>query len=195
MAESLTEKRNVRLDRVKYDSRLLTHQLFDGPTNNINSVAVCRTKVKRAVGNVLSHYFARVDVAGKQFEFHPGSQPYTFQNLHGVDDGDLPPTVVQCDIMCNECTKRRLHDMVNMENQFNLMTRNCETIMCERTSFQSVLVSAAVIAAAANLIYFSWYLVLFIVLLLIVLYLNNNHPLANPRVKLCEHIGGRGLNK
>ncbi|QYC92732.1 AC81 [Trabala vishnou gigantina nucleopolyhedrovirus] len=183
----LKNKNLTTLNKIKYDSELLLHYLYNGSfdrnkNDNINVIRVCKVKVKNTCGTILAHYYAQIEVSnGYRFEFHPGSQPRTFQQIHS--DGD----VITVLILCNNCCKQQLRSFIDGENQFNVAFHNCESILCNRQSMQTVLISLALLIIAVNMLTFSWYYICFVFFLLFLLYLNNNYLVSNPRVKFCPH--------
>ncbi|AAQ11122.1 hypothetical protein [Mamestra configurata nucleopolyhedrovirus A] len=180
----LNDKNLTNLTRVKYDENLLIHYIFDGLTNseNTNVIKVCKVRVRKTCGTLLAHYYAQVDVSnGFSFEFHPGSQPRTFQNVH--TDGN---TIIIM-MMCDNCCKEELRTFVKGENSFNVAFKNCESILCKRKSLQTVLITAALVAIFANMFRFSWYYIFFVVIMLILLYINNNYMISVPQIVFCPH--------
>nr|AGS47919.1 putative 26.9 kDa protein [Ectropis obliqua nucleopolyhedrovirus] len=186
------------LNRVKYDSELLLHYLFDGLFNNydlrdtddntnllnndINTIRVCKVKVKRTCGTLLTHYYAHIELYnGYKFEFHPGSQPRTFQHIHSEGH----PILLM--VLCNECCKNELKHFVEGENEFNVAFHNCETILCRRKSMQTIFVTLALLAIAFNMFKFSWYYIFFVFFILLLLYLNNNYLISSPSIVFCPH--------
>lgn len=172
------------LSRIKYDADLLIHYVFDGldRSENTNVIKVCKVRVKKTCGTLLAHYYAQIDISnGYRFEFHPGSQPRTFQHVH--TDGNIILVLIQCD----ECCKEELRSFVLGENEFNVAFKNCESILCKRKSIQTVLITMAVLVLFANIFYFSWYYVLFILVMIFLLYLNNNYMISNPQIVYCPH--------
>ncbi|AWW14431.1 hypothetical protein KM620_gp071 [Hyposidra talaca nucleopolyhedrovirus] len=189
----LRNKNLTTLNRIKYDSELLLHYLYDryGNTNttagdyhsDVNIIKICKVKVTRTCGTLLAHYYAKIEISnGYKFEFHPGSQPRTFQHVHS--DGNIIMVLVYC----NECCKNELRSFVEGENAFNVAFHNCESILCKRKSMQTIFVSLALFIIALNMFKFSWYYIFFVFFILILLYLNNNYIISNPRVTFCPHI-------
>ncbi|AIU41308.1 ac81 [Sucra jujuba nucleopolyhedrovirus] len=186
-------KNITTLNRIKYDSELLLHYLYDGlkhvntNTNDddikVNTIKVCKVKVVRTCGTLLAHYYAEIEVSnGYKFEFHPGSQPRTFQQIHS--DGH----VIVMLILCDDCCKNELRSYVQGENRFNVAFHNCESILCKRNSMQTVFVTLALLAIFFNMFSFSWYYIFFVFFILLLLYLNNNYLISKPRVLFCTHI-------
>ncbi|AHH82653.1 ORF-64 [Buzura suppressaria nucleopolyhedrovirus] len=189
----LRNKNLTRLNRIKYDSELLLHYLYDryGNSNttagdyhsNVNIIKVCKVKVTRTCGTLLAHYYAKIEISnGYKFEFHPGSQPRTFQHVH--NDGNIIMVLVYCD----GCCKNELRSFVEGENNFNVAFRNCESILCKRKSMQTIFVSMSLLIIALNMFKFSLYYIFFVFFILILLYLNNNYIISNPRVTFCPHM-------
>nr|QBM79046.1 ac81 [Helicoverpa armigera nucleopolyhedrovirus] len=180
----LSDKNLTTLNRIKYDSELLIHYLFDNLNNseNLNIIKVCKVRVKKAGGTLLAHYYAKIQISnGYTFEFHPGSQPKTFQTDHS--DGHL----IGIRILCDECCKRELRSFVEGENVFNLAFHNCEAILCKRRSMQTVLITMTIVVLIFNMIEFSWFYIFFIIFILILLYVNNNYMISNPTINYCPH--------
>nr|WUR10766.1 ac81-like protein [Calliteara abietis nucleopolyhedrovirus] len=235
----LRDKNLTTLNRIKYDSELLLHYLYDVSPNHhlaehndnnvnnnsnnnnknfavaalnetaaameatgadydydsdslesyrqsvnggINVIKICKARVMRTCGTLLAHYYAQIEISnGYKFEFHPGSQPRTFQQLHS--EGHIIIILIYCDACC----KKELTVFVEGENDFNVAFRNCESILCKRKSMQTIFVSMALVAVALNMFYFSWYYIFFVLFLLLLLYLNNNYIISSPRVVFCEH--------
>ncbi|ABY65799.1 hypothetical protein [Orgyia leucostigma nucleopolyhedrovirus] len=181
----LRDKNLTTLNRIKYDSQLLIHYLYDKSSDNaenVNVIKVCKVRVVRTCGTLLAHYYAQIEISnGYKFEFHPGSQPRTFQQTHS--EGHVILTFVCCD----DCCKRELCAYVEGENEFNVAFKNCESILCKRKSMQTVFVSLALLVIALNMFKFSWYYIFFVFFILILLYLNNNYLISSPRVIFCEH--------
>jgi Baculoviridae AC81 len=180
----LNDKNLANLTRVKYNSELLLHYVFDGISNseNTNVIRVCKVRVKKTCGTLLAHYYAEINISnGYAFEFHPGSQPRTFQSVH--TDG----CVIMILIMCDECCKNELRQFVKGENGFNVAFKNCESILCKRKSIQTVLVTMALVALFANMFYFSWYYIFFVLFMLVLLYINNNYMISDPQIVFCPH--------
>ncbi|AKC91691.1 ac81 [Lambdina fiscellaria nucleopolyhedrovirus] len=178
-------KNMTTLNKIKYDSQLLLHYLYDGHVNadkTPNIVRVCKVKVTRSWGTLLTHYYADIALStGYVFEFHPGSQPRTFQQVHSV--GHLIMVIVLCD----ECCKRELCAFVEGENNFNVAFRNCESILCKRKSMQTVFVGMALTVIALNMFHFSWYYIFFVFFIIALLYVNNNYIISGPQVAFCQH--------
>lgn len=180
----LNDKNLTTLSRVKYDADLLLHYIFDGidRSENTNIIKVCKVRVKKACGTLLAHYYAQIDISnGFGFEFHPGSQPRTFQNVH--TDGNI----ILVFVLCDECCKEELRSFVTGENEFNVAFQNCESILCKRKSVQTVLITMAILVLFVNIFHFSWYYVLFILFMILLLYLNNNYMISNPKIVFCPH--------
>ncbi|AYN45032.1 se72 [Alphabaculovirus alterspexiguae] len=180
----LNDKNLTTLSRIKYDPELLIHYVFDSivKSENTNIIKICKVKVKKACGTLLAHYYAQVNVSnGYNFEFHPGSQPRTFQTVH--TDGNIILVL----ILCDACCKEELKSFVEGENEFNVAFKNCESILCKRKSIQTVFITLAIVVLFANIFYFSWYYVLFIMTMIFLLYLNNNYMISNPKIVYCSH--------
>ncbi|AGR56825.1 ac81 [Hemileuca sp. nucleopolyhedrovirus] len=186
----LKDKNLTTLNRIKYDSELLLHYLYDGsqpdtdgsPNYDINIIKICKMRVRRTCGTLLAHYYATIELSnGYKFEFHPGSQPRTFQQIHS--DGHLIILLVYCD----ECCKNELRSFVEGENGFNVAFHNCESILCKRQSMQTVFITLALVAITYNVFKFTWYCIFFVLFILLMLYLNNNYILSSPRVIFCPH--------
>ncbi|QEI03675.1 hypothetical protein [Rachiplusia nu nucleopolyhedrovirus] len=172
------------LNRIKYDSELLLHYLFDGLRNSedINVIKICKTRVKKTCGTMLAHYFAHIDISnGYSFEFHPGSQPRTFQVSHS--DGNIIIVL----ILCDECCKNELRSFVDGENGFNVAFQNCESILCKRKSMQTVFVTLALAVIFLNMFKFSWFYIFLVIFLMTLLYINNNYMISDPRIVVCSH--------
>jgi hypothetical protein len=169
---------------VKFDDDLLIHYVFDGLTNseNTNVIKVCKVRVKKTCGALLTHYYAQIDISnGFSFEFHPGSQPRTFQHVHTSGN------IIMILVMCDNCCKEELRSFVQGENNFNVAFKNCESILCKRKSMQTILITAAVVAIFANMFHFSWYYIFFVVFMLVLLYINNNYMISVPKIVFCSH--------
>ncbi|ABM45791.1 unknown protein [Spodoptera frugiperda multiple nucleopolyhedrovirus] len=180
----LNDKNLTTLSRVKYDADLLLHYVFDGigRSENTNVIRVCKVRVKKTCGTLLAHYYAQVEISnGFSFEFHPGSQPRTFQHVH--TEGN----VILVFFLCDDCCKKELTHFVQGENEFNVAFKNCESILCKRRSVQTAYITMAVIVLFINIIHFSWYFVLFIFVMIFLLYLNNNYMISNPKIVYCPH--------
>ncbi|QWO71617.1 AC81-like protein [Orgyia pseudotsugata single capsid nuclopolyhedrovirus] len=186
----LRDKNLTTLNRIKYDPQLLIHYLYDNnnlfinadDNDTINVIKVCKVRVVRTCGTLLAHYYAQVEISnGYKFEFHPGSQPRTFQQIHS--DGHT----IMMYICCDACCKRELTAYIEGENGFNVAFHNCESILCKRKSMQTIFVSLALLAIAFNMFKFSWYYIFFVFFILMLLYLNNNYLISDPRVIFCEH--------
>ncbi|AUV65358.1 hypothetical protein [Alphabaculovirus myunipunctae] len=178
------DKKLTSQSRVKYDDQLLIHYVFDGITRseNTNVIKVCKVRVKKTCGTLLSHYYAQIDISnGYSFEFHPGSQPRTFQHVNS--DGNT----IMIMILCDECCKEELRAFVRGENSFNVAFKNCESILCKRKSVQTVLITMALFALFANMFYFSWYYIFFVLFMLLLLYINNNYMISDPQIVFCPH--------
>ncbi len=172
------------LNRIKYDQDLLIHYLFDGLRNSedTNVIKICKTRVKKTCGTMLAHYFAHINISnGYTFEFHPGSQPRTFQLSHS--DG----SVIVVMILCDDCCKTELRSFVAGENGFNVAFQNCESILCKRKSMQTIFVSLALFVIFMNMFSFSWYFIFLVVFIIVMLYLNNNYMISDPRIVICPH--------
>ncbi|ACI28797.1 agip96 [Agrotis ipsilon multiple nucleopolyhedrovirus] len=177
-------KNLTALQRIKFDADLLIHYVFDGidRSENTNVIKVCKVRVKKTCGTLLAHYYAQINISnGYQFEFHPGSQPRTFQQVH--TDGNI----IMVMMLCDECCKEELRSFVLGENQFNVAFKNCESILCKRKSVQSILITMAILVLFINIFHFSWYYVLFIFMMILLLYLNNNYMISNPQIVFCPH--------
>ncbi|ACO53522.1 unknown [Euproctis pseudoconspersa nucleopolyhedrovirus] len=175
------------LNRIKYDSELLLHYLFDDNSNNfpstdVNLIKIYKIKVTRTCSTILAHYFAKIEISnGYAFEFHPGSQPRTFQHIHS---NGYPIAMFVC---CDKCCKDELRLYVKGENDFNVAFCNCESILCKRKSMQTVFVSTALLVITFNMFSFSWFNIFFVFFILFLLFLNNNYLISNPRVLFCPH--------
>ncbi|ALR71616.1 hypothetical protein AGNV_082 [Anticarsia gemmatalis multiple nucleopolyhedrovirus] len=175
------------LNKIKYDSELLIHYLYEGFRTdkqqcNLNVIKIYKVKVKKTGASILAHYFAQISTSsGYEFEFHPGSQPRTFQTVH--TDG----LIIKVHIMCDECCKAELRRYIKGENGFNVAFRNCESILCQRVSFQTLLLGCAILLLLFNVEKFSILNLLVILLLLVALFCNNNYIISNPYVVFCNH--------
>ncbi|AAC63753.1 AcMNPV orf81 [Bombyx mori nucleopolyhedrovirus] len=188
--QRLRNKNLTTLNKIKYDSELLLHYLYDDQqnknsdyaNNNINVIKISKVKVKKTGASILAHYFAQVHVSnGYSFEFHPGSQPRTFQTIH--TDG----LIIKVLILCDECCKKELRDYIKGENSFNVAFKNCESILCRRISFQTVLMTCAVLLLLFNVEKFSMINLLIILLILLSLFCHNNYIISNPCIEFCNH--------
>lgn len=149
---------------------------------NINVIKVYKVKVKKTGASILAHYFAHVSTStGYEFEFHPGSQPRTFQTVH--TDG----LIIKVHIMCNQCCKAELRRYVEGENGFNVAFRNCESILCQRVSFQTLLLASAILLLLFNVENFSALNLFVILLILLALFCHNNYIISNPQIVFCKH--------
>ncbi|AAQ21689.1 unknown [Cryptophlebia leucotreta granulovirus] len=174
--------------RVKYDSQLLLKYVFDFKTEDTqnlpNIINICRVRVRKTGGAVLAHYYAQVYLANNfNFEFHPGSQPKTFQNINDDKEYLLQKSLV----MCENCCRKELQQYVEGENNFNIAFKNCETILCKRKSLQSVIGVVLFIVLIINILNFTLINLIFIAFLVFLLYFVNNYMLIEPRVEYCEH--------
>ncbi|ABL76016.1 Mv-ORF64 peptide [Maruca vitrata nucleopolyhedrovirus] len=186
--QRLRNKNLTTLNKVKYDSELLIHYLYDDhanksfENNNINVIKISKVKVKKTGASMLAHYFAEIQVStGYSFEFHPGSQPRTFQTIH--TDG----LIMKVLILCDECCKKELRNYIKGENSFNVAFKNCESILCRRISFQTVLLTCAILLLIFNVEKFSMINLLIILLILISLFCHNNYIISNPSIEFCNH--------
>ncbi|ADD73794.1 ORF85 [Lymantria xylina nucleopolyhedrovirus] len=188
----LRNKDSTTLNRIKYDPELLLHYLFDNSTSvkgderarksNVNVLKISKVRVKKTCGALLTHYYAHITTSdGYEFEFHPGSQPRTFQYVHS--DG----VVVIVMIACDECCKNELRSFVEGENKFNVAFQNCESILCKRKSMQTVFVGLSLAVIVWNMFDFSWLLIFFVIFIVSMLYVNNNYNISSPRVEFCKH--------
>ncbi|QDL56969.1 hypothetical protein QKQ66_gp078 [Dione juno nucleopolyhedrovirus] len=179
-------------DKIKYDSELLLQYLYGGfggggggadrPNSNVNVIKVYKVRVKKTGASILAHYFAHVSTStGYEFEFHPGSQPRTFQTVH--TDG----LIIKVHIMCDECCKAELRRYIKGENGFNVAFRNCESILCRRVSFQTLLLGSAILLMLFNVEKFSMLNLFVILLILLALFCHNNYIISNPQVVFCNH--------
>lgn len=180
-----SDQNQQRVTRVNYDYEFLIHYLFDGAvkTSNINVIKICKIKVRRIGGSVLSHYFAKIHLSTDYFfEFHPGSQPRTFENSqnHGILEQIL--------IVCDNCCKIELKNYIEGENSFNILLNNCEKILCRRQSCQSIILIFVFLFLILNLFKFSFYNVVLVVVLLLMLYINNNYMISPPKIYICPHL-------
>ncbi|AAK70763.1 ORF103 similar to AcMNPV ORF81 [Cydia pomonella granulovirus] len=181
--------------RVKYDSQLMLKYVFDFKTEDTqhlpNIINICRVRVRKTGGAVLAHYFAQVYLANNfNFEFHPGSQPKTFQAINDDRDYLLHKSLV----LCEECCREELQQYVDGENNFNIAFQNCETILCKRKSVQSVIGVVLFIVLLINIINFTIINLIFIAFLVFLLYFVNNYLLMEPRVEYCKHYKTVGQN-
>lgn len=177
----------VNKDRVKFDAQLLLKYVFDFRIHNKdvgpNIIKICKVKVKRASGAFLAHFYAKIYLSNNyEFEFHPGSQPKTFQSMNNSDG-----TIVKVLILCDECCKRELTDYVNGENRFNIAFQNCESILCRRYSVQTVISVALIVLLLSNMIKFELFYMVLIAFLAALLYMTNNYMLHHPFVEICGH--------
>ncbi|AGR56961.1 hypothetical protein [Choristoneura occidentalis alphabaculovirus] len=174
-------------NKIKYDSELLLQYLYEGfnadkSHSNINVIKVYKVKVKKTGASILAHYFAHVSTStGYEFEFHPGSQPRTFQTVH------TEGLIIKVHIMCDDCCKSELRRYIDGENGFNVAFRNCESILCRRVSFQTLLLGSAVLLLLFNVENFSALNLLVIMLILLALFCHNNYIISNPHVVFCNH--------
>ncbi|USC25929.1 ac80 [Palpita vitrealis nucleopolyhedrovirus] len=184
--QRLKNKNLTALNKIKYDSELLLHYLYDDHRtnldNNVNVIKILKVKVKKTGASLLAHYFAQVNVSsGYAFEFHPGSQPRTFQTIH--TDG----LIIKVLILCDDCCKKELRNYIKGENSFNVAFRNCESILCRRISFQTVLLTCAICLLLFNVEKFSMVNLFIILLILIALFCHNNYIISNPSIEFCNH--------
>ncbi|AQQ80377.1 ORF110 [Betabaculovirus altermyunipunctae] len=187
----MTSQQGLVNNRVKFDPQLLLKYAFDFRIDNEdvgpNIIKICKVKVKRTGGTVLAHFYAKIYLSNKfEFEFHPGSQPKTFQTMNSSDG-----TVVKVLVLCDACCKRELTDYVDGENGFNIAFRNCESILCKRKSVQTVIGVALVVLLLSNIINFKIFHMVLIAFLIALLYLTNNFMLHQPIVEACQHIDAR----
>ncbi|AIS92094.1 hypothetical protein [Erinnyis ello granulovirus] len=174
--------------RVKYDSELLLKYVFDykleDTTNAPNIINVCRVKVKKFGGAALAHYYAQIYLANNfNFEFHPGSQPKTFQNINDT----LENVPYMSYVLCEKCCRKKIESYVRGENNFNIAFQNCETILCDRKSVQTVVSSVLLVVLLINILHFSLLNLVFIAFLVYLLFLINNYIIKEPTVQYCEH--------
>ncbi|AXS67730.1 ac81-like protein [Cryptophlebia peltastica nucleopolyhedrovirus] len=193
----------MRFNRIKYDPELLIHYLFDefqnikenGDINNaelfddnqytnlVNIIKICKVKVTKSCGAILAHYYAQVNMYNNYaFEFHPGSQPRTFQQIHSYGH------VISVMVLCNECCKNELKNFIEGENDFNVAFKNCETILCKRKSMQTIIIALALFVIMINMLKFSYYNIFFVIFFMFLLYINNNYMISDPQIILCSHI-------
>nr|ANW12244.1 ac81 [Malacosoma sp. alphabaculovirus] len=180
----LRDKNLTTLNRIKYDPELLIHYIFDAIQNSedFNVIRVCKIRVVKTGGTLLSHYYAHIEISnGYSFEFHPGSQPKTFQNVHTSGN------IIMVLILCDECCKQELRDYIHGENRFNVAFMNCESILCKRKSAQTVMITLALLIIFLNMLKFSWYFMFFVLFIIVVLYINNNYLVSNPYIIVCPH--------
>lgn len=181
--------------RIKYDSELLIRYVFGYNVKSVeglpNVIKICRVKVKKAGGTVLAHYYAQIFLSNDfSFEFHPGSQPKTFQNID-YEKEHLPFKMYLC---CDDCCKAEIKRFVDGENKFNIAFQNCETILCKRKSMQTVLATILLLVLIINIVEFRTINLFIILFLLTMLYIVNNYLLMQPKVEYCPHFKNR-LNK
>ncbi|AAM70294.1 hypothetical protein [Phthorimaea operculella granulovirus] len=184
----MSSNREGELKRVKYDSQLLLKYVFDFKTESTdgapNIINICRVKVRKTGGAVLAHYYAQIYLANNyNFEFHPGSQPNTFQYINDDKDFTLWKTL----ILCEKCCRRELESYIKGENSFNIAYQNCETILCKRNSVQSVIGTVLLAVLVINIIHFTTINLIFIAFLVFLLYFVNNNLLIEPSVFYCKH--------
>lgn len=175
--------------KVKYDSKLLLKYAFDYKTRSEDGephiINLCRVKVKKTGGAVLAHYYAQVYLAnGFNFEFHPGSQPRTFQPV----DPNKRHMLYKSLVLCERCCRKELERFVEGENSFNIALRNCETILCKRNSVQTVIGAALLVVLLINILKFEAMNLIFVAFLVFLLYFVNNHQLTEPYVEYCRHF-------
>ncbi|ABC61216.1 unknown [Choristoneura occidentalis granulovirus] len=181
-----SQERNSK--RVKYDSQLLLKYAFDYKTENTagvpNIINICRVKVKKTGGAVLAHYYAQIYLSNNfNFEFHPGSQPKTFQSINDNKDYLLFKSL----LLCEKCCRKEIEAYVEGENGFNIAFQNCETILCKRKSVQTVIGTVLLIVLLINIINFTVINLIFIAFLVFLLFIVNNYMLLEPRVEYCKH--------
>jgi hypothetical protein len=80
-----------------------------------------------------------------------------------------------------------LRNYIQGENKFNVAFKNCESILCRRVSFQTLLLSAVIILLLFNIETFSIINFIIILLILIVLFCHNNYIISNPSIVFCDH--------
>nr|WPN08718.1 Ac81 [Cnaphalocrocis medinalis granulovirus] len=174
--------------RVKYDPQLLLKYTFDFKLEDTlhtpNIINICRVKVKKTGGAVLAHYYAQIYLANNfNFEFHPGSQPKTFQHINDQKQHILVSTLV----LCEECCRQKLEEYIDGENNFNIALQNCETILCKRKSVQSVLGLVLFVVLLINIVEFKFFNLIYIAFLIFLLYVINNYMLCEPNIEYCKH--------
>ncbi|AKN80977.1 hypothetical protein [Lonomia obliqua multiple nucleopolyhedrovirus] len=188
--QRLKDKNSTTFNKIKYDSELLLHYLYDSSrsnddkqyANDINVIQILKVKVKKTGASMLAHYFAQIDIStGYSFEFHPGSQPRTFQTIH------TEGLIIKVLVLCDECCKNELRNYIKGENSFNVAFKNCESILCRRISFQTVLLSCAIILLLFNVEKFSMINLVIIILILVALFCHNNYIISNPSIVFCTH--------
>ncbi|AAF05234.1 ORF120 [Xestia c-nigrum granulovirus] len=184
----MTSRDSLVTNRVKFNPQLLLKYVFDFRKENKdvgpNVIKICKVKVKRTGGTILAHYYAKIYLSNDfEFEFHPGSQPRTFQTMNNADS-----TVVKVLLLCDSCCKRELTDFVEGENSFNIAFQNCESILCKRKSVQTVIGVALVVLLISNIIEFKLFHMVLIAFLVALLYMTNNYMLHHPIVKTCDHL-------
>ncbi|AKR17369.1 hypothetical protein [Urbanus proteus nucleopolyhedrovirus] len=188
----LRNKNLTTLNRIKYDPEMLLHLLFDNYqySDNCNVIKVCKVKVKKTGGIVLAHYYAHVQLSNNfEFEFHPGSQPKTFQNVHTLGN------VLIVNILCDACVKRELYDYILGENKFNVAFYNCERILCKRQSVQTVFITVALIIIGFNMFSFSWLFIFLTIIIIMCLYVINNYMISGPLINYCIHKSQKHNNE
>jgi hypothetical protein len=171
--------------KVKFDAELLLRYVFDAPSSDMaNVIKICRVNVKKTGGAVLSHYYAQLFLSNNfMFEFHPGSQPKTFQTID-YEREFLPHKTL---VLCDDCCKQELRRYIDGENRFNIAFHNCEAILCNRKSVQTTLTTILLFVLIANIIQFNYVNLLLIVFILFLLYIGNNYLLMEPKVEYCKH--------
>ncbi|AJK91763.1 ORF102 [Spodoptera frugiperda granulovirus] len=184
----MTSRDSLVNNRIKFDPQLLLKYVFDFRIDNTdagpNVIKICKVKVKRSCGTLLAHFYAKVYLSNNfEFEFHPGSQPKTFQTMDSSEG-----TVVKVLYLCDDCCKRELIDYVQGENGFNIAFRNCESILCKRKSVQTVIGVALVVLLLSNIINFNLFHMVLIAFLIALLYMTNNFMLHEPFVEPCPHF-------
>ncbi|AKN80779.1 hypothetical protein [Diatraea saccharalis granulovirus] len=174
--------------RIKYDSQLLLKYVFDydNKKGGPNIINICRVRVRKVGGAVLAHYYAQIYLdGGYNFEFHPGSQPKSFQNINDKKDY----VIIKSLILCEECCRKELEEYLLGENEFNIAFQNCESILCKRKSVQSVVGATLFIVLLINIAHFTIINIFLIAFLVFLLYVVNNHLLMEPRIEYCKHYG------
>ncbi|UYE99023.1 MAG: Clas87 [Betabaculovirus sp.] len=185
---NIMSSQKANRSRVKYDSQLLLKYVFDYKLNDTegapNIINVCRVKVKKFGGAALAHYYAQIYLANDfSFEFHPGSQPKTFQNINDTQE-NVP---YMSFVLCEECCRKKIEGYIRGENNFNIAFQNCETILCDRKSVQTVISTVLLVVLLVNIVYFSMINLVFIAFLVYLLYIVNNYIIKEPTVSYCEH--------
>jgi hypothetical protein len=173
-------------DKIIYDKQKLLDYLWSvkHSDSNHNILEVCRNNVNRpGLQHVFRHYFVTVDMSdNERFEYHPGSQPHTFRDYNENSRREY----VHTEVLCNECFDKRMAQIIESDNAFNVLLNNCEHILCSHSKqasyFWVIIISLLMFIISLNIIF-----IIILIFAFVSLVMYNQFYKITPQVVCCEH--------